>query len=74
MAAESEYEYGSRSGAWRVLRLFKEMGFHFTTWAVAQAMQKNPSFAKACVRDGHGEFSHSFYLQRRGEFCVCSCV
>lgn len=58
MAAESEYEYGSRSGAWRVLRLFKEMGYQFTTWAVAQAMEKNPTFARACVRDGHEIAAH----------------
>lgn len=57
-AAESEYEYGSRSGAWRVLRLFKEMDYKFTTWAVAQAFEKNPSFAKACVRDGHEIAAH----------------
>jgi peptidoglycan/xylan/chitin deacetylase (PgdA/CDA1 family) len=58
MAAESEYEYGSRSGAWRVLRLFKEMNWNFTTWAVAQAMEKNPTFAQACVRDGHEIGAH----------------
>lgn len=58
MAAESEYEYGSRVGAWRVLRLFKEMGWNFTIWAVAQAMEKNPSFARACVRDGHEIGAH----------------
>lgn len=58
MAAESEFEYGSRVGAWRILRLFKEQGYRFTTWAVSQAMEKNPSFAKACVRDGHEIAAH----------------
>ncbi len=57
-AAESEYEYGSRSGGWRILGLFKEMGWHFMSWAVAQAMEKNPSFARACVRDGHEIAAH----------------
>ena len=56
--AESEYEYGSRVGAWRLLRLFKEFGYHWTTYAVAQAMQVNPKFAKACVRDGHEIATH----------------
>jgi peptidoglycan/xylan/chitin deacetylase (PgdA/CDA1 family) len=36
ISSESEYEYGSRSGAWRILRLFKEMRWHFTNWAVAE--------------------------------------
>ncbi|KIW78788.1 hypothetical protein Z517_08627 [Fonsecaea pedrosoi CBS 271.37] len=56
--AESEYEYGSRVGAWRLLRLFKEFGYQWTTYAVAQAMQLNPTFAKACVRDGHEIATH----------------
>lgn len=58
--AESEYEYGSRSGAWRILRLFKEFGWNYTTYAVAQAMEKNPSFAKACVREGHEIAAHGY--------------
>ncbi|TVY41990.1 Chitin deacetylase [Lachnellula occidentalis] len=58
MAAESEYEYGSRVGAWRILRLFKEQGYRFTTWAVAQAAVKNPTFARALVRDGHEIAAH----------------
>lgn len=58
LSAESEYEYGSRAGGWRLLRLFKEFGWHWTTYAVAQAMQMNPSFAKACVREGHEIAAH----------------
>lgn len=57
-AAESEFEYGSRSGSWRIFRLFREQGFRFTTWAVSQAMAANPSFARACVRDGHEIAAH----------------
>jgi peptidoglycan/xylan/chitin deacetylase (PgdA/CDA1 family) len=34
------------------------MGWKFTSWAVAQAMEKNPKFAKACVRDGHEIAAH----------------
>ena len=56
--AESEYEYGSRVGSWRLLRIFKEFGWQWTTFAVAQAMQLNPTFAKGCVRDGHEIATH----------------
>jgi peptidoglycan/xylan/chitin deacetylase (PgdA/CDA1 family) len=58
MGAESEFEYGSRSGSWRILRLFKEQGYKFTTWAVSQAMSVNPTFARALVRDGHEIAAH----------------
>ncbi|KAI9735147.1 MAG: hypothetical protein M1834_001735 [Cirrosporium novae-zelandiae] len=58
--AESEYEYGSRVGCWRVLRLFKEFGWNFTTYAIAVAMEKNPTFAKACVREGHEIAAHGY--------------
>lgn len=53
-------EYGSRVGAWRVLRLFKEFNWNFTTYAIAMAMEKNPSFAKACVREGHEIAAHGW--------------
>lgn len=43
-----------------MLRLFKEFGWNWTTYAVAQAMEKNPTFAKACVRDGHEIAAHGW--------------
>lgn len=49
---ESDFEYGSRVGAWRILRLFKEFGYPFTLYGVAEAVAKNPAFGKACVREG----------------------
>ena len=70
ISAESEYEYGSRAGAWRLLRLFKEMDWKFTSWAVAQAMEKNPSFAKACVRDGHEIAAHGLRWLDIGEMTI----
>ncbi|KXH29441.1 chitin deacetylase 1 [Colletotrichum salicis] len=51
--AEQDFEYGSRSASWRLIRLFKEFGWGFTTYAVAYALKRNPTFAKALVRDGH---------------------
>ncbi|KAK1531785.1 chitin deacetylase 1 [Colletotrichum paranaense] len=51
--AEQDFEYGSRSASWRLIRLFKEFGWSFTTYAVAHALKRNPTFAKALVRDGH---------------------
>jgi len=50
---EQDYEYGSRCGAWRILRLMKESVWKMTLWAIVVAMERNPTFAKARVRDGH---------------------
>ncbi|CAK7245498.1 MAG: hypothetical protein STHCBS139747_007082 [Sporothrix thermara] len=50
---EQDFEYGSRVASWRILRLFKEFGWNFTTYAVAYALKRNPSYAKALVREGH---------------------
>jgi peptidoglycan/xylan/chitin deacetylase (PgdA/CDA1 family) len=57
---EQDYEYGSRCGSWRILRLMKEFGWNMTLWAIAVAMERNPSFAKACVRDGHEIGAHGY--------------
>ncbi|RDW87090.1 uncharacterized protein DSM5745_03732 [Aspergillus mulundensis] len=58
--AEQDFEYGSRSASWRLLRLFKEFNWNFTTYAVAVALQKNPAFARALVRDGHEIAAHGY--------------
>jgi peptidoglycan/xylan/chitin deacetylase (PgdA/CDA1 family) len=57
---EQDYEYGSRCGAWRILRLMKEFGWNMTLWAIAVAMERNPTFAKACVREGHEIGAHGY--------------
>lgn len=58
LTSESDFEYGSRVGAWRILRLFREFNYPMTVYAVAQAFVKNPGFAKACVRNGHEIANH----------------
>jgi peptidoglycan/xylan/chitin deacetylase (PgdA/CDA1 family) len=36
----------------------KEFGWNMTLWAIAKAMERNPEFAKACVREGHEIGAH----------------
>lgn len=50
---ESLYEYGSRAGFWRVLRLFESRGLPLTVFAVADALRRNPEAAAACRGLGH---------------------
>ena len=40
MTVESVYEYGSRAGVWRILRLFEEKGWPLTIFAVASALDQ----------------------------------
>ncbi len=53
MSMESLYEYGSRAGLWRVLRIFEDRGLPLTIFAVARAMQRNPEAVAAFVELGH---------------------
>ncbi len=53
MSMESLYEYGSRAGLWRVLRLFEERRLPLTIFGVALALQRNPEAVAAFRELGH---------------------
>lgn len=59
MSMESIYEYGSRAGVWRLLRLFETKGIPLTIFGVATALERNPDVAKAFVDAGHEICSHA---------------
>jgi putative urate catabolism protein len=59
-STESMYEYGSRAGFWRILRLFDERGMKFTSWAVGRALELNPSAGKAMADSGHEVATHGY--------------
>jgi peptidoglycan/xylan/chitin deacetylase (PgdA/CDA1 family) len=50
LAAEGMFEYGSRVGFWRLLRLFTERGLQPTIFGCALAIERNPLVAQA-IRD-----------------------
>ena len=58
MSMESLYEYGSRAGVWRLLRLFRERKLPLTIFAVAMALERNREAARAFIEDGHEIASH----------------
>jgi putative urate catabolism protein len=60
LSTESMYEYGSRAGFWRILRLFDERGLKFTSWAVGRALELNPAAGKAMAESGHEVASHGW--------------
>ncbi|MBV1811813.1 Chitin deacetylase 1 [Pseudomonas viridiflava] len=60
MSMESLYEYGSRAGVWRILKLFKQFDIPLTIFAVAMAAQRHPDVIRAMVADGHEICSHGY--------------
>jgi putative urate catabolism protein len=53
MSMESLYEYGSRAGLWRLLRLFEERRLPLTIFGVAMALKRNPDAVAAFRELGH---------------------
>ena len=56
MSMESIYEYGSRSGFWRLDKLFKEQKIPITIFGVGLALKQNPEVCKA-IKDGDYEIA-----------------
>jgi peptidoglycan/xylan/chitin deacetylase (PgdA/CDA1 family) len=57
---ESVFEYGSRVGGWRLLRLFRRFGIKACLLAVARAAERNPELTRAFVEGGHEIVSHGY--------------
>ena len=53
MSMESLYEYGSRAGLWRVLRMFEQRRLPLTVFGVAMALKRNPEAVAAFRELGH---------------------
>src|SRR5258708_5678410 len=60
LSIESQLEYGSRAGFWRIMRLFGERNMRFTSWAVGRALELNPAAGKAMAEGGHEVASHGW--------------
>jgi len=57
---ESLYEYGSRSGFWRLHRLFQEKKIPITIFGVGMALEKNPEVCRAIKKAGYEVASHGW--------------
>jgi allantoinase len=60
MSMESLYEYGSRAGLWRLLRLFEQRRLPLTVFAVGMAVARNPEAIAAMAALGHEIASHGW--------------
>ncbi|MBN9416931.1 allantoinase [bacterium SCN 62-11] len=60
MSMEQIYEYGTRAGVWRLMRLFRKYKIPVTIFAVAMALEKYPEMARAFVDEGYEICSHGY--------------
>ena len=60
LSMESMYEYGSRAGAWRILREFEMRGLPLTVFGVSMALQRHPELTQAFVELGHEIACHGW--------------
>jgi putative urate catabolism protein len=60
LCMESIYEYGSRAGVWRLLKLFRKYDIPLTIFAVAMAAERYPEVIRAMHAAGHEICSHGY--------------
>ena len=60
LMVESTFEYGSRVGIWRLLRLFAERNIKTSALCVGQAIDRYPAMGKALADEGHEVMSHGW--------------
>lgn len=58
LSMDSLYEYGSRTGFWRIHQEFQRRGLPMTIFAVAMALQRNPAVVKAIKDADYDVVSH----------------
>lgn len=60
LGIESTFEYGSRVGAWRVLRILEDFGVKGTIYACGRAVERNREIARAFAAAGHEMAGHGY--------------
>ena len=60
LIVESIYEYGSRAGFWRLMRMFEARKINVTVFGAALALERNPAAARAIVAAQHEVCSHGW--------------
>jgi allantoinase len=60
MQVESVYEYGSRVGFWRLMRMFAERRITVSVFAIGMALERHPEAAAAIMEAAHEVVSHGW--------------
>lgn len=65
---ESHFEYGSRAGYWRVMRLFAEFGVKVTLNLCGRTLEASPWLAQHAVAQGHEIMCHGWRWEDQVHF------
>jgi len=57
---ESSFEYGTRAGVWRILRILKKFDVKCSVLGVVKSLERNPDVLAAFIADGHEIVSHGY--------------
>ncbi|MDI1342767.1 MAG: polysaccharide deacetylase family protein [Pseudolabrys sp.] len=57
---ESAFEYGTRAGVWRILRILKKFDVKCSVLGVVKSLERNPDAVAAFIQDGHEIMSHGY--------------
>jgi allantoinase len=60
LVSESLFEYGSRSGIWRILRILDKYEAACTIFACAVALERNPAVVEALAERGYDMVGHGY--------------
>ncbi|MCW2869637.1 allantoinase PuuE [Actinacidiphila oryziradicis] len=60
MRVESMFEYGSRAGVWRLLRIFDRYRTPVTVFAVGMAVERSPETVRRMADAGHEICAHGY--------------
>jgi peptidoglycan/xylan/chitin deacetylase (PgdA/CDA1 family) len=70
LGVESHYEYESRVGIWRLLRVFDEYSVPITLFASAVALERNPRLCSVLSASRHEVAAHGFRWSHHWEMTV----
>ena len=78
---ESLYDYGTRSGFWRLYRILNKYNTPCTVFGVGMAMERNPDAVKAMQSSKWEIASHGYRWidyqntdEKTGIFCKCDVI
>jgi len=60
LASESLFEYGSRVGVWRIMRILDKYDATCSVFACGLALERNPQAAQAFVKHGYDMVGHGY--------------
>jgi allantoinase len=60
LASESIFEYGSRVGVWRIMRILDKYDATCSVFACGLALERNPEVAQAFVKHGYDMVGHGY--------------